>query len=204
MLIDLSYQIDNTIISHPYDTQPKLYQDKTLSRDKFNNFRVELGMHCGTHIDSPMHLTSSNKYINQYDLQTFMGRAVLIQDRSGVVCHKEKYDLLIEENDIVIVSTGHEFEYGKETYYREHPILDREFAQKLVSKKIKMIGFDLPSPDTYPFDIHKLFFAHDILIIENLRNLMMIHKEVFRIYAFPINICADSGIARVVAEVPDA
>ena len=29
-----------------------------------------------------------------------------------------------------------------------------------------MLGMDLPSPDNYPFDIHKKLFANNILIIE--------------------------------------
>jgi len=56
-LINLSQDIIDHMVVHPYDDKVKLYQDKHLEEDKYNNFRLEIGMHAGAHIDTPMHLT---------------------------------------------------------------------------------------------------------------------------------------------------
>jgi kynurenine formamidase len=65
-----------------------------------------------------------------------------------------------------------------------------------------MVGLDLPSPDTYPFVIHKLFFDADILIIENIANLSNLPQGCeFEIFAFPLNIMAEASLARVVAKI---
>ena len=72
--IDLSQDIIDNMVVHPYDDKVKLYQDKYLKEDKYNNFRLEIGMHSGTHIDTPMHLTNRKTYINEIPLEKFAGK----------------------------------------------------------------------------------------------------------------------------------
>ena len=55
-----------------------------------------------------------------------------------------------------------------EEYYINQPVIDEGLADFFVEKNIKMLGMDLPSPDNYPFEIHKKLFANNILIVENL------------------------------------
>ncbi|GEM_PF-6446833 len=49
--IDLSYTIENGLSTHPYDEELKLYQNRFLVKDKYNDTKLETGMHVGTHID---------------------------------------------------------------------------------------------------------------------------------------------------------
>ncbi|MFW6281647.1 MAG: hypothetical protein ACOC1O_02480 [bacterium] len=61
---------------------------------------------------------------------------------------------------------------------------------------------DLPSPDKYPFEIHKILFDNNILLIENLTNLScLLSVSDFEIIAFPLKIKAEASIARVVARI---
>ena len=65
-----------------------------------------------------------------------------------------------------------------------------------------MLGMDLPSPDKYPFKIHKMFFNNDIFIIENMTNLsQLLFVNNFEIIAFPLKIKAGASIIRVVAKI---
>lgn len=202
-LIDLSYDIVNDMPVHPYDDPVKLYQDKFLKTDEYNNFKLEIGMHAGTHIDTPMHLTPKDTFINEIPLDTFMGRACLLDVRDeAVIKYKEEYAELVSENDIVLLYTNHSAKYGTEEYFTKHPVIDAELAEFFVKKKIKMLGMDLPSPDQYPFEIHKILLNHDILIIENLTNLSeLLPISHFEIMAFPLKIRAEASMVRVVAKV---
>ena len=81
-------------------------------------------------------------------------------------------------------------------------MISKELGTFLVEKKIKMIGIDMPSPDRYPFEIHKLFFENNILIIENLTNLnKLLEVDNFEIIAFPLKIEAEAALVRVVARI---
>lgn len=202
-LIDLSHNIINNMTVHPYDDSVKLYQDKFLKADKYNNFRLEIGMHSGTHIDTPMHLTNRETFIDEIALDTFIGKGCLLDVRNeNVITYKEEYSDMVSEDDIVLLYTNHSDKYGTNEYFTKHPIIDKELADFFIEKKIKMLGIDLPSPDRYPFKIHKMLFEHNILIIENMTNLSeLLSIKNFEIIAFPLKIRAEASIVRVVAKI---
>lgn len=201
--IDLSHDIVNAMPVHPYDDPVKLHQDKFLEKDHFVNHKLEIGMHSGTHIDTPMHLTNRETFINEIPLDRFVGNGCLLDVRGqDKIVYKEEYSDLVTENDIVLLFTNHSEKFGTEEYYSKHPILDETMARFLIEKKVKMIGIDLPSPDEYPFEIHKVLFSHDILIIENLKNLSQLEGiKRFDLMAFPLKIKAEASMVRVVAKI---
>ena len=148
-IIDLSHDIIDQMLVHPYDDEVYLYQDKYLVEDKYNNFRLEIGMHTGTHIDTPMHLTEDNRYINEYPLERFIGNGCLLDVRNeNIISYRQEYRNIVSENDIVLLFTNHSIKYGTEDYYTEHSVISGELSDFFIEKYIKMIGMDLPSPDT--------------------------------------------------------
>ncbi|NLK04464.1 MAG: cyclase family protein [Clostridiales bacterium] len=199
--IDLSQDITHDMPVHPYDDAVRLYQDKFLDKDKYVNYRLEIGMHSGTHIDTPMHLTDRETYINEIPVDRFIGRGLLFDVRNeSIIKLKGYYSDIVREDDIVLLYTGHSDRYGTKEYYAEQPLIDKDLANFFVEKSIKMLGMDLPSPDNYPFEIHKLLFDNNILIIENLTNLSeLIDVKDFDVTAFPLKIRAEASMARVVA-----
>lgn len=85
-------------------------------------------------------------------------------------------------------------------YYEEHPLLDMDLCKFLLKKNIKMLGIDMPSPDKYPFEIHKFLLENKICIIENLTNLdKLLSTKNFEVIALPLKIKADCSMARVLA-----
>src|SRR5690554_1033429 len=154
--IDLSQDIVDNMVVHPYDDQVKLYQDKFLERDGYNNFRLETGMHAGTHIDTPMHMLNEKTFISGVPLDRFAGNGCLLDVRGEkIISFKQKYTNLVNEDDIVILFTDYRDGYGTEEYFLNHPVVSEDLADFLVAKRIKMLGMDLPSPDRYPFGIHR-------------------------------------------------
>ncbi|ERJ11587.1 cyclase family protein [Haloplasma contractile] len=200
-VIDLSHNLVHSMSTHPYDDEVKLYQDKYLDEDHYVNFKLEIGMHAGTHIDAPMHLVKSDQFINEFLLERFVGNGVLLDVRGeNEIQYKPEYEKMISKGDIVLLLTGHSKKFGDESYYTDYPTIDKKLAKFFVKKKIKMLGLDLPSPDHYPFDIHKLLFKKEIFIIENLTNLEeLLDINSFEVIAFPLKVKAEASIARVVA-----
>ena len=202
-LIDLSHKIEHNMPIYPGDSRTNLYQEKFLDKDKYNNYLLEINMHAGTHIDSPMHLTDSKKYISELTIDSFYAEGCILNVKSqAVIKFKDKYKTLVKENSIVLLYTGFDEYYGTNEYYENHPCIDMEFCEFLIERKIKMLGMDTPSPDRYPFAIHKLLFKNNICILENLTNLNKLLEEGnFEVIAFPLKINADSSITRAVAKV---
>ena len=188
---------------YPGDNRTNLFQTNYLDKDQYNNHRLEISMHSGTHIDGPMHLTQSKEYISELSLDSFIGVGCVLDVRNQpIIQAKPEYEELIINNSIVLLYTGWDSFYGTEKYYEKHPIIDIDFCKLLVKNNIKMLGMDIPSPDRYPFDSHKLLLGNNIYIIENLTNLdKLLDITSFEVIAFPLNIRADSSMARVIARV---
>lgn len=169
--------------------------------DYYNNFQLTTGMHAGTHIDGPMHLLDSPKYLCDVPLDTFVGKGSLLnvyQDR--IIDRKPHFENMIGENEIVLLYTGHSEVFGREEYFSDYPVMTMELAQLLVEKKTKIVGMDTPSPDTFPFEIHKFLLQNNVLILENVTNLhMLANVDNFEVMALPLHIQADSSICRVIA-----
>jgi kynurenine formamidase len=201
--IDLSYTIENGMPVHPFDSEVKLYQDRFLEKNKYNNSRLETGMHAGTHIDIPRHLSNCNDFIDEAPVDKFIGNGCLLDVTNEIVITmKEEYREIVKENDIVLLYTGCDKEFGTESYFTSHPVVGKELAEFFIDKRIKMIGMDLPAPDKYPFEIHRMLFERGIFIIENMRNLDKLKNvSSFEIIAFPLKIKAEASLVRVVARL---
>jgi kynurenine formamidase len=203
MIIDLSHIIQDGMPVYPGDTETELVQSKYIQKDYYNNHQMTINMHAGTHIDGPMHLMECNEYLNEFPLENFIGEGCLLDvSMETIIDYKEEYEHLIKQEQIVILYTGHSKFYGQAKYFSDYPILTVAFAELLVRKKVKMIGLDTPSPDKYPFEIHKCLFQNKILITENLTNVeQLLTVKSFEVIALPLHIRADSSIARVVARI---
>jgi len=202
-IIDLTHTIVDNMTVYPGDIRTNLFQTKYLKVNSYNDHRLDISMHTGTHIDSPMHLTNSNKYISSTPIEKFIGAGIILDvQNEPIIKMKPIYNDQIKENHIILLYTGHDKHYNSSSYYENHPIIDTGLCEFLISKNIKMIGIDLPSPDNYPFDIHKMLLENNIYIIENLTNLnSLINIDKFEIIALPLKIDADSSMARVIAIV---
>lgn len=201
--VDLTHTIEEGLPAHPYDEKMKLQQSRFLHKDGFNDARLETGMHTGTHIDVPSHLTTHDGMISDYGPGRFIGRGCLLDVRGlSVIGMKDDFRDLVKEDDIVLLYTGHAKHFGEASYFTGHPVMAKELAEFLAERKVKMVGMDLPSPDASPFDIHKFLLKKDILIIENLTNLeALTHVQSFEVMALPLRIKAQGSPARVVARI---
>ncbi|ACR78818.1 MULTISPECIES: cyclase family protein [Kosmotoga] len=201
--IDLTRIIEDGMAVYPGDDETILRQSRQLDKDGYNNHRLEISMHSGTHIDGPMHMTNCEKLILDFPLETLIGEGVVLDVRDQEVIElKEEYKSAIKEGSILLLYTGRDKIFGTKEYFLNNPVVSKEFAEFLVERRIKILGLDSSSPDRYPFEIHKILFAGGVLIAENLTNLdKLLCVDTFEVIALPLRIKADSSIARVIARV---
>jgi kynurenine formamidase len=199
--IDLSLPITDLMPVYPGDEQPRLLRVNDLIQDGFNDFRLSATMHTGTHIDGPMHLTRSEKFLNEIPLEQCVGKGCILNavGRKSIALTAE-YDSLVQPKSIVVLYTAMSRLFGQKEYFTNYPIVSIELAQLFVKREVKMVCMDSPSPDRHPFEIHKLLLENSILVAENLTNVeKLLHVGKFELIALPLNILADSSPARIVA-----
>ncbi len=201
-IVDLSQVIEDNMPVYPGDIRTNLFQSRYLGVNGYNDHRLDISMHAGTHVDSPMHMTESGTYICEAPLEPFIGPGCVldVRDRSVITLEPE-HRQLVKDKGTVLLYTGWDKFYGEEKYYSGHPVLDEAFCEFLLQKNVRMVGVDMPSPDLYPFPVHKILFENGIFIIENLTNLDKLLGADFEVTALPLRIKADSSMARVVARI---
>jgi kynurenine formamidase len=201
--LDLSHPITDGMPVYPGDLQVSLKQHASLQVEGHNNFNFTTGMHAGTHLDGPMHLTPSLTRIAELPAGQFAGTGFLVnaQGLKTIDLPDSAFDQL-KPGSIVLFHTGFDQYFGKKEYFLTYPTLSEATARILVKKQVKMVGFDFPSPDYHPFNIHQILLGNQILILENLTNLsaLLPYRE-FELLAFPLKINADSSPVRVVARI---
>lgn len=199
-VIDLTHSLGNSTPTHPLDERPTLIKNRTLQRDHYNDWQLCTGMHVGTHIDGPGHLTDSKELLSNKSINSFIGNGYLIDARNKQIDASLLQHFPKEDGLIVLIMTGYDKHFNSPEYFTDHPVIAPEFAEALVNYGVKMVGIDFFSPDHYPFAIHQTLFAHNILLIENLANLEeLIEIENFWVVALPLKTETDSALARVIA-----
>jgi len=201
MIIDLTHTLTDRLQVYPGDVSPSLVKHKDFHKNGYSDYMLTTGMHTGTHIDGPMHLTPDTGFISSLPADSFIGKGCVLNiEGKKIIKWKDSYTDIIMGKDIILINTGHGKYFGTERYLGNNPVLDMSFAKELVGRKIKMLGIDLMSPDKHPFIFHKLLLANNILIAENLANLDLLKDfGSFEVIALPLKIKADSSPARIIA-----
>jgi kynurenine formamidase len=175
----------------PGEAKPIIKQSATVAENGYNALRYQFGTHFGTHIDAPLHMLENGKSLSDYPASKFVGEAVVLDVRG---MSSIDHDLEgVKEGDIVIFVTGHIQNLMADDYFSRFPEISSALAQKLVDKKVSIVGLDSFSPDGAPYDIHKLFFNNDILILENLNLPASFVGKKLTLVIAPLNIKGADG-----------
>ena len=201
--IDLTQPITDNMPCYPGDQPVSLQQIAFLEQEGHSNFLLSTGMHSGTHLDGPMHLTSSLTRIAELPVDAFAGPGLLLNVvGQKIIDVPESAFNQLNPGSVVLFYTGFDHYFGQKAYYLSYPALSENTAHLLVKKRVKMVGVDFPSVDYEPFKIHNILLSNNILILENLTNLAaLLPCRDFELLAFPLKIRADSSPVRVVARI---
>jgi len=165
-----------------------------------------MGMHTGTHIDMPSHLTEDARGADCFPADPFIGEGALLDARGEkTIALKPEYLQMDLTGKIVLLLTGFSEKYQSPEYFHNYPQLDMELARFLAGKKIKMLGMDTPAPDYAPFEVHKLLLSNGVFILENLTGLhRLAGAGAFEVIAVPLPIAAEASPVRAVIRLTNA
>lgn len=150
--------------------------------------RIDMDMHCGTHIDAPLHMIKGGDTIEKYDLSKFIGDCKVfdLTDVDEAIRKKDIENLDIQKDDIVIFKTKNSFDQG---YNPKFVYIEEDAALYLSEKGIKTVGIDAMSieRDKKDHPSHKIILGANIGVIEDLY-LKNVGQGQFFLSALPLNI----------------
>jgi kynurenine formamidase len=210
-VVDCTHIIEEGMPVYPGTEGPMLLQACTLEEVGFREKKWTMYSHTGTHMDAPAHMVADGKTLDQFSVEKFMGRGMVLDVRECTakeipLVRVQSYESILGKVDYVLIQTGWEEYWGSEQYVGSFPALSGEAAEYLMKFNLKGIGVDAISidlMDTESFPIHKILLENDLVIIENLKNLSLL-EGLFDFYAFPLNVeDADGSPIRAIAVVEE-
>jgi kynurenine formamidase len=222
MRVLLSHQIRRDMPVYRFSPPLVIYGHRSIERgDYFNNYRVEIWNHHGTHIDGPNHVNSAWKCISEYPIDHFFfERPVLVDveaSDSDLIPPEALRGPLEQarDPDLVLIRTGWAEIRRRDParYVSSNPGISPDAARFLLERfpGLRAVGFDnfssgaiqhFPeSKETHHILLDPEHPRSDRMIIEDL-NLSPDLPAPKRVWAIPLLVEGiDSTWTTVVAEV---
>lgn len=177
------------------EKQPTL---STETKGYVTETRIDLNVHTGTHIDSPLHMIPGGKTFETISIEKLVGPCKVL-DLNKVEERITKADLEpfeINKNDFLLFKTKNSDDEG---FNFNFVFLTADGAKYLAEKGIRGVGTDAlgieRSQEGHP--THKTLFNDDIIIIEGLR-LKDVDPGEYLMVAAPLKVTGiDAAPARV-------
>ena len=147
-------------------------------------------------LDPPNHLFADRTTLDAFPVSQFVGRALVIDCRdlkegeTITIDRITKYGSKAVEADYLLFNLGWDARWGTEDYYKDYPCIDDDVVNFILTTDKKGVGLDVIGIDPIPDEdlpIHKkLFREHEIVNIENLKDLDKCGDDLFWFFALPL------------------
>jgi arylformamidase len=198
-LIDLSHPLRDGLPGFPNDPQLRVEPYLTIQRASCNVSRISMGSHQGTHVDAMYHFLPDGKKIDEMPLSWFYGPARMIkipkEPREEItMADLAKHQAMLRPASRIILNTGWYRRFGTTEFFEDFPSMTQEAAKYLASRKLRMIGMDMPTPGRDYYEIHHTLLAKEVemVIVESLNNLDEL-PDTFTFMGFPIHFAGIDG-----------
>lgn len=211
-VIDLTQLINSSMTVYPGTVPTKIEKYNTIEKDGFAELKLTFCTHIGTHIDAPCHILKNMKSLDQFPVDKFIGKAILIpcmHEKEISLEYLKRFKEEIFKAEFILFFTGWQFKWNTKKYFEDFPVLTEKAAGWLTTFNLKGIGFDAISADKVDFNEkdlsvalknHNILLGKEIIIIENLANLDKLPDTLFTFQCMPLKVeNADGSPVRAIA-----
>ena len=201
---DISRTLSNDLAEWPGD-EPCCFR---LTRQKVKGESVNLGaismsVHNGTHADAQFHFDTNGESIEKAPLETYLGRATVVDLAQAFLDSKEKHLITIEDlrpsaeaiaaTSRLLVKTGRWSDSA--VFPNQIPVIAADVPAWLQKNGVKLLGMDLPSVDeidSKSLQNHHALARVGIAIVESL-DLSDVASGIYQFAAPPLKIAGGDG-----------
>lgn len=223
-VLDLTQTISEDMPLFPGTPAPRLTVKYTVESDGFQEMEVAFYSHTGTHLDTPAHVFSDGKALEDYGVEQFCGQGLVLDFSriAGEVITLKIFEQALQESlsklkshsshssgkepkkiermyppvEYLLFYTGWDKKWGTKSYFTGAPTLSEEVARRLTTLNLKGIGIDAISVDPMEGNMllaHRILLEHELIIVENLKNLGKLLGNSFEFYGLPLKISGGEG-----------
>lgn len=195
--ISMLIEPDMMVYKDSADKKPKFHNAQNHKTSVAYETKVNLDIHCGSHIDMPLHMIENGKTMDDFDITRLITPCKVFDLsylESPVITASDIEDLPIEKKDFIIFKTKNSFYDKAKGFDYNFVYVDESAARVLKEKRINGVGIDSLGIERSQKNhmTHKLLLGADIIILEGLE-LKEILEGSYELIALPIKIKGTEG-----------
>jgi kynurenine formamidase len=190
--IDLTHPLVHGADAFPNDPKMAIIPHGRVATHSYNISQVLIGTHQGTHLDAMYHFFDDGLTLDQMPLEWFYGPARVLRipkpaDGEITAADLRAFEPHLTRGARVIVNTGWHRHFGAPDYFTSFPSFTIEAAHYVVSRGIRMLGMDMPTPGKQWLELHHVLLAPtaQVVVVESLANLDAL-PDTFTFAGFPL------------------
>ena len=163
--------------------------------DNANVSQICMGVHTGTHVDSPNHFIQGTKKVVDLDLGTLIGECEVVETDADVMAIDVEHVSAIDSERVLFKTRNSEFWNDLGQGFRKDFTYITPEAGRVLAEKTKLVGidylsveaFDAKSPET-----HVALLEKDVIILEGL-DLREVPAGTYELICLPLKIAGGAG-----------
>jgi arylformamidase len=173
-IVDLTIPLRDGMDAFPGEPTARFTPFSTLDDGGIEMWDVSIFSQLGTHVDAPRHFLKGGDTVEQIDLATCVGPAVVVDAEGPAI---DRHHLIPHEHAVrastrVLIRTGWSRNYGKPAFWTGFPELTLPAIDLLIAWGTRFVGLDTPTPSaTALHETHHRLLGAGIVLVECLTNL---------------------------------
>lgn len=199
-IIDLSYKVTSGMAVYPGDPEVRFNRVSTIKDGGYNVTEITMGVHTGTHVDSPSHCIHTDQGVDSLKLEAVVGWAEVLDVGEKPECSEitsadlDAFAGRVSEGSRVLIRTGWGKRFGSPDFFTSFPGLSAGAALWLTKRKIAMLALEQPSVHLENhIEIHKTLLSNGVVLVESAANLGQITQDRVYVVALPLKLAGLDG-----------
>jgi len=193
-IYDVTRPITADMAVFPGDAKPLLeWLGRTDSGSKINLSKLSLGMHTGTHVDSPFHFIANGENLDTFSLDHYFGKCRVVEIAGDMITRDDVMRVSPKRDEIILFKTRNSFISLSAPFTMDYAAFTLDAAEYLAESGVKTVGVDYLSIERSDCSgVHMVLLGAGIGAIEGL-DLSAVPPGEYFLSALPIKAAGAEG-----------
>jgi arylformamidase len=196
---DISLTISPDLVTWPGDPAVSIERMRKIEDGANSNVsKMDMGVHCGTHVDAPFHFLPDGKTAECLQLKALTGRVYVLSLPNATVINAavlENADIPPRTRRLLFKTRNSQYWINpSKEFHPDFVGISEDGAEFLVKRGVKLVGIDYLSISPYHHSrpTHEIFLKAGVVIVEGL-NLSEINQGRYTLYCLPLKLAGSDG-----------
>lgn len=199
-MYDITVPISNTMPVWPGDPQVLVERTKSIGKGNSCNLTsIAMGVHCGTHIDAPLHFIDRGGAVDAIPLEVLNGPCRVVESEAKPLIEKrhiEKLGLGGCQRILFKTENSELWKNHAASFNEGFTALGLSAAEYLVEIGVSLVGIDYLSIESFHAEkehpVHKMLLKNNVVILESV-DLSGVQPGEYELVCLPLKIAGAEG-----------